>query len=1655
VNKILTSIFLIITFSLSLNTYAQFNRRDTKKSVAYRANYQRMGTGCQASHSFEIRGGKLWAFGNNANGRLGDGSYTDKNSPVQIGTDSTWAMVVAGGRHSLGLKANGTLWAWGWNIYGQLGDGSTTLKNSPVQIGTDNKWVSISAGQYHSIALKSDGTIWAWGNNAYGQLGDGTTTNRTSPIQIGTDTKWISISAGGSHCLGLKSNGTLWAWGYNGSGQLGDGSGVDKSNPVQIGTDDKWVYIIGCYLHSFALKSDGTLWGSGLNDDGELGDGTSNNTRTSFVRIGTDTKWIQVAGGEMHSLGLKSDGTLWAWGRNDYGQIGDGTTTQKNSPLQIGSDNNWVSILAGWTHTLGLKSNGTLWVWGENNWGQLGDSTNTDRHSPVQMGTDKRFISIAGGKDHSACLKANGTIWAWGGNSNGQCGDGTTTDRYSPVQIGTDTKWVSIVANSWRTFGLKADGTLWAWGNNVWGSLGVGGGAQKNTPTQVGTDNKWVCTAPGGGHTLGLKSDGTLWAWGNNAQGQLGDGTGLPKSTPVQVGSDNSWVSIAAGSLQSLGLKADGTLWAWGDNLWGELGDGTNTNRNAPIQIGSDNKWISISSLGRHSVGLKSNGTIWGWGNNTNGQVGDGTTTDRNSPVQIGTGVDWINISAGGHHCLALKSNGTLWSWGQNVNGELGRGTNIDIYSPAQVGAISNWVFIATGDSHSIGLESERDKFCAVGINYYGQLGDNTTVDKNTFTCTTICSTPSANVGFPEIICLGNTIIIGSIAVEGNRYSWISSPSGFVSAYSKPRVNPIITTKYYLTETDTLLGCSKTDSVIITVNPLPPANVGPARTICRGDTISIGDSAINGHTYSWTSSIGGYSGIVANPTVSPQDTTVYYLTETDTITGCSKTDSVKITVNPLPIATVGSPKTICQGDSVSLGATAIYGNTYSWTSIPVSFVSASSIITVKPIITTNYYLKETDTTTGCSMINAAKITVNPLPIANAGFNRNLCQGDSTTIGGLGLIGNSYSWTSSPIGFISVLANPKVSPTTITTYYLTETVIATSCSKSDSITVTVNSLPAALIDPAKTICKGDSTEIRTASPVPGNIYLWASSPVGFASASPNPTVQPTLTTIYYLTELILATGCFKKDSVKVTVNPSPAAGVGSDTTLCRGEKYTIGTAPVSGSSYSWTSSPIGFTSTLANPVVSPDTTTIYYLTETNTATGCTNSDTVTINILPLLSLHLNTTDTTVCKGNTLTIIASASGGNSNYLYSLKKNNATIQSNATGIFNITASANEIYTVVLSDNCTLINDSVTCKINIFDVLLFTQTMPDLYLCPGETATLKANTTAGHGTLNYLWTDDIGTILSTADSFSFAPNTSLKIILNITDDCTSIYDTLSVYEFPIAVGTQLITDVSNGCVPLTVNFETPILTYSNALPYEALWDFGDGTTSAQNFSNTVSTLKQNHIYTYAGVYQVKVDIKFKNGTVACYTFSTTVEALLIPQIILSIAPKKITLPKTQCIATITTVNSDSVVIDWGDGYSLNLNLNLNLITQTHDYSDTGHYVVKATAFNKNTCYIETNANVYHADTFMCFIPNAFTPNKDATNETFKPVVSFCKSYELTIYNRWGEIVYETKYTAGNGPQPSWSGEGSPMDTYVYTFSAIDIDNFHYSFKGTVMLIR
>lgn len=356
------------------------------------------------NHNIAVKSdGTLWSWGDGTFGQLGAGPAVSLSLiPIQVGTDNHWQTVSAGFNHSVAIKTDGALWTWGYNGYGQLGNGATGFdesKNTPIQIGTDTNWLSVSAGRFHTLALKNDHTLWTWGYNSMGQLGDGTNgtgADKNVPVQIGSATDWQYISAGDQFSTAIKTNGTLWTWGYNFYGQLGDGTygtGSEKNIPTQIGTATDWATVAGGYSHTTARKNNGTIWAWGHNNAGQIGIG---NITTQYVpiQVGTATDWKSVINGEFYTMGIKTNGTLWGWGSNDMGQFGNGTTATYNVvPLQIGTDTNWNSVFIRTAVSFAIKTNNTIWAWGRNNNGQLGDNTIINKTSPIQFGCAALGIS--------------------------------------------------------------------------------------------------------------------------------------------------------------------------------------------------------------------------------------------------------------------------------------------------------------------------------------------------------------------------------------------------------------------------------------------------------------------------------------------------------------------------------------------------------------------------------------------------------------------------------------------------------------------------------------------------------------------------------------------------------------------------------------------------------------------------------------------------------------------------------------------------------------------------------------------------------------------------------------------------------------------------------------------------------------------------------------------------------------------------------------------------------------------------------------------------------------------------------------------------------------------------------------------------------------
>lgn len=355
------------------------------------------------------------------------------------------------------------------------------------------------------------------------------------------------------------------------------------------------------------------LFSTGYNINGQLGLGDTTN-RSSFTQIGS-SGWSTGAGSNLHTLAIRSNGTLWAWGDNNFGALGV-SGTKFSSPVQVGSLTNWSKVAAARYCSAAIKTDGTLWTWGSNNYGQCARS-GFESSSPIQVGTLTNWAQVSLSYSFGAAVKTDGTLWTWGNNAYGQLGLGNRTNYSSPKQVGSLTNWASVSLANWATVAVKTDGTIWSWGFNPFGNLGLGNITSYSSPKQIGSLTTWSGLSErltNGSSAVGtIKTNGTFWVWGRNDNYLLGLGSGntnLAYSSPKQVGSLTDWSAVTfratgdANGGAAHAIKTDNTLWGWGKGYRGAIGTGNRNNVYSPVQVATGNSWKKCFSGGNQSFAI-------------------------------------------------------------------------------------------------------------------------------------------------------------------------------------------------------------------------------------------------------------------------------------------------------------------------------------------------------------------------------------------------------------------------------------------------------------------------------------------------------------------------------------------------------------------------------------------------------------------------------------------------------------------------------------------------------------------------------------------------------------------------------------------------------------------------------------------------------------------------------------------------------------------------------------------------------------------------------------------------------------------------------------------------------------------------------------------
>ena len=422
--------------------------------------------------------GQVWTWGSNSSGQLGDNSISNQCTPVSIlGNRKTFCKINLGNQYMIGIEHDGRLWSWGDNYYGQLGNNTTRDKCTPISIfGIKKTFCKITSGMNFTSGIDKDGQVWGWGRNISGQLGDNSVTLRFTPVSILGNKKTFCVIDINTHItVGIDKDGQVWSWGYNTFGILGDNSTIDQCTPVSIHGMKKTFCAIGSTTyHTSGIDKDGQVWSWGRNQVGELGTNSNVSQCTPVSILGNKKTFCKINGGTMDTSVIDKDGQVWAWGWNYRGALGDNSVTSRLTPVSIrGAKKTFCSIDGGLYYSIGLEYNGQVWGWGYNTKGQLGNNSTTSKRTPVSiLGTRKTFCSIFAGYQFVTGIDNYGQVWSWGDNSNGILGNNSVGLKCTPVSIhGVKKTFCSIGGGTTHMIGIDNYGQAWSWGYNYYGEL--------------------------------------------------------------------------------------------------------------------------------------------------------------------------------------------------------------------------------------------------------------------------------------------------------------------------------------------------------------------------------------------------------------------------------------------------------------------------------------------------------------------------------------------------------------------------------------------------------------------------------------------------------------------------------------------------------------------------------------------------------------------------------------------------------------------------------------------------------------------------------------------------------------------------------------------------------------------------------------------------------------------------------------------------------------------------------------------------------------------------------------------------------------------------------------------------------------------------------
>ena len=619
--------------------------------------------------------GTVYAWGDNAYGQLGNGTKTETYVPVQVTGLTGVTQISAGRLHSAAVTEDGSLYMWGNNNRGQLGDGTTEEHLIPVKISGLPAVYEAAAGGSHTV-VSTDNGIYAWGDNTYGQLGDGTKVRRFSPVKTDLSRQIRHITAGLSYTAAVTEDGSVYTWGDNASGQLGNGA--DNARPSVVSGLPAAQAISAGEAFCVVITEAREIYTWGDNSYGQLGDGTKTN-RAAPVPVAELPGAGQISAGKNHvAVIMEVDDYIYTWGANTHFQMGM-SSKRELAPIQVVGINDAVTVDAGMYHSLAVHEDGTVSAWGYNNFGQVGNGTQANSDEPMTVPGLSDIRSVSAGGYHSLAVDHAGNVYGWGYSGYGQLGASgnvLTARRISDLPAVKE-----VAAGAYHSMALAEDGTVYTWGRNEKGQLGDGTTTGRNTPRAVPGLTGVKSIAAGYYTSFAVLEDGRVMAWGNNKNNELGTNNYTDYYTPVEVKISGA-KEIAAGPYHTLALREDGSVYSWGNNAHNQRTPASDYRQYVDLTFSNGIRAIAAGEY--HSAFITQNGTVTIYGKNTNGAFGNGTSNEY--PREVKDLTDAVDVAFGYGHGLAVRENGTIAAWGNNGSGQLGSGNRLTCKTPRRIG---------------------------------------------------------------------------------------------------------------------------------------------------------------------------------------------------------------------------------------------------------------------------------------------------------------------------------------------------------------------------------------------------------------------------------------------------------------------------------------------------------------------------------------------------------------------------------------------------------------------------------------------------------------------------------------------------------------------------------------------------------------------------------------------------------------------------------------------------------------------------------------------------------------------------------------------------------------------------------------------------------